>query len=248
MKTVVSVYSPHIFGLGDYMRGLMFLMQQPGLHVYAEYSRSPISMCLYPQEPYDGPVGPVMKYEYYDDQSYHGLVHLIQCSSGPLFLQTNIAPVGPTTPEIHAKILEMFSWKPEFRAHMQSLRIPEEPFVVLHVRLHDNFSFGKRPAPEFPNLDAFLRDTPLSNVIVISSSGEYKKRLCDRYAFKCMDVNPVHTLSRVSYEDIRDTLAEMFIVARASHLYQYNQESWQTSGYSTRMSEVFGIPMTRIPT
>jgi hypothetical protein len=246
MKKVISVYLPGTFGLGDYIRGIIFLLQQPDVHVYAEYSTSCIAQCLYPKEPYqDGPIGRVLSLVH---NEHERVLERIRNDASPVFIHTNLELVFPPTPEVRTRILEMFSWKPDFRSFMESLPAPEN-FVILHVRLRDQVSFGSTHVPELPNLDAFLEANPLSNVFVMSSSSEYKKRLCERYSFQCLNVNPIHTLSHhPRYEDIRDTLAEMFFISKASHLYQYNQDWWQTSGYSTRMCEVFGIPMTRIPT
>lgn len=242
-QIIISIFSSDFgLGLGDYMRGLIFLYQNANNKIiYADYSEHPISNFL------------INKYHNYniskknkkitriwtekDIEELDEKYNLVYCNSESLL---------PFTPNLQTFIKKSFAMKKDFKKYFNkiynSLDLSNN-FVILHIRLDDMY-FDTDEFPTFDILDDKIINMiiPLHglNVIVMSNSSKLKQIIVDRYNFKEFIIKPIHTNYNYSTDELRDTLVEFFIISNSIKIYQFSQYH-HASGFSKRISEIYNI-------
>lgn len=244
-KIIVSVFSDQYgLGLGDYMRGIIFLHKNcDTCKIYADYSQHKISTFL---------TNLAIKPTYNESQidriwrkqevdNLNKDINLVFCNS---------EFSGNVSPEIKESLKKSFTMKEDFKNYFDnifnSLHL-DNNFIVLHIRLDDKY-FYQSP-PEYTMLDEFINNTIIpnygNNVLVMSNSLEMKNRIANKYNFKQFVNKPVHTTAEnSSVEELRDTLVEFFILSKAKKIYQFS-EYLHSSGFSKRISEIYDIELEK---
>jgi hypothetical protein len=260
---IISVYSPKVlFGFGDYIRGLIFLYQtQPESKIIADYRKHPISKFLYNKA--------IKNSEYIDyieddiidfNASNHDInkdIEVLNKLQKPYALYINSMYLNNNiSNEIREKIISTFTMKKSFyKLFLNTFdknNLIENNFIVLHIRLDDKYFNPNFELPTFDYLDTFIIDNIIptfsNNVLVMSNSYKFKKKICEKYNFKYYDNVPIHTGGdkQMSDKDLENTLIEFFTMSKALKIYQFCELSWQTSGFSKRISEIYGIDFIKI--
>jgi len=260
---IISVYSPKVlFGFGDYIRGLIFLYQiQPDSKIIADYRSHPISKFLYNKE--------IKKSEYIDyieddiiefnvgDHDKNKDIEIINELSKPCAIYINSMYINSNiSNDIREKIISTFTMKKSFyKLFLNTFdknNLIENNFIVLHIRLDDKYFNTDLELPTFDNLDNYIINNIIphfsNNVLVMSNSYKFKKKICEKYNFKYYNNIPIHTgeNKEMSDKDLENTLIEFFTMSKALKIYQFCELSWQTSGFSKRISEIYGIDFFKI--
>ena len=259
MNIIISVYTPNIvFGFGDYIRGIMFLKQtQPSMKVIADYNSHSISKYLFNNENNTDCIN-YSKIKIVDLTSFkqEDAIKVINELQKPCAVYINVPIIGTTiSEEIRNQMLSTFSMKESFKnlflKTLNDYNLINQKFVVLHIRLDDNYFNPNLDLPTFSFLDEYIVNHIVpewsKNVLVLSNSYKFRQTICKKYNFKQYDFIPVHLGKiQLSEQNIENTLIEFFTISKAAKIYQFNELHWQTSGFSKRVSEMYGIEFIRI--
>jgi hypothetical protein len=245
-KIIISVFSDQYgLGLGDYIRGLIFLHKncEENCKIYAEYSEHKIANFLVNTEikpKYnDIPINRIWHKE--EVNKLNNDINLVYCNS---------EFSGTVTPELKEYLKNTFKMQDHFKIYFnnvyESLNLNND-FVVLHIRLNDKY-FNEDP-PDFKMLDDFIVNTLIpshnKNVLVMSNSLKIKEKIINKYNFKQFEIKPVHTnVGDSSLNNLKDTLTEFFLISKSKKIYQFS-EYLHASGFSKRISEIYDIPLEK---
>lgn len=242
-KTVISIFSDGFgLGLGDYMRGLIYLHKNCGdCIIYADYSQHKLANYLENIN-----VKPSYNIENIDRiWSVNNLnkdVNYVYCNS------EFGKDIDETTRQF---LLKSFKLKPEFEKEFndiyQNLNL-DDNFVVLHIRLDDKY-FNDKEIPNVKPIEEKLENEIIpkygNNVLVMSNSLSTKNYFCDKYELKQHKIKPVHTIANTTDEDFKNTLIEFFLISKSKKIYQFSHYL-HSSGFSTRISEIYNIELEKI--
>lgn len=253
-KKIVSIYSPEsYFGIGDYIRGIIYLYQnEKERDIFINYETNEISKYLYNglQNTYkeidECKILPT------DELNYH--LQIRNNKDDVIYVHNNAAITYPIKPDIINQIKKMFMMKPdmekEFNDKLSMLTV-DNNFVILHIRLDDDV-FVNDTLKYFDRLINYIEEEIIpihkSNVMVISNSTLTKEYICNRYNFSQFKIDPIHTgaVGKFSPDDIKDTLIEFFTISKSKHIYQFCETPGHISGFSKRIAEIYNINFDQI--
>lgn len=265
-KFIVSIYDPDLshkssFGIGDYMRGLVYLYQNTNTFIIADYRKHIISNFLY-NELMDNQDYPLIEENNIIVLSYNNVdVDTTIFDQEQLYLVTNTMFQNQNiNPTITNNILKTFKMKPDFQykfnLKFNNLNINNN-FAILHIRLDDKYFNQDINIDDFNKLQEYIEDNIIESwdnrVLVMSNNKDIKNLLCNKYNFYQYKINPVHTDQLTDNKnndkllnDMEDTLIEFFTIAKSKIIFQFCDNEWQTSGFSKRISEIYNIDFIKI--
>ena len=259
-RKIISVYSDQTyFGMGDYIRGLLHLYQNEDENrIYVNYKNHPMSKYLINEvknnvtdEEIAGQIIYKTNEKNYDD---------FKKFDKTLCLYHNGVPNYPINQNILDKVRKTFVPTLELNIHirevMNKVNIIEGKFIVIHIRLVDGHLLRSRLYMD-NGLTKLLEDLKESTypILIMSNSTITKHSISRQYGYKILDIIPVHTggktydkieETKTTTDEIKDTLVEFFILSKAKHIYQHNEQKGTQSGFSQRIAELYNIPITRI--
>lgn len=247
-KKIVLMYTPtSYFGLGDYIRGIIHMLQNENSNnVFINYQTNDINEFVYNNYGNNAPYNNESCI-YTDEKTYYNFIYK---NSETVYLYHNAAIKYPIDKSILEKVKRMFTVKPEFQKVINDTLnkiVSNKPFHVLHIRLNDDVFVKDRELTD-PILDTYIRNIKLLGIeiIVMSNSNNTKNKLCVKHDLKCINVQPAHTGAIGVKGDIKDTMLEFFIMSKSLKIHQYCEIVTQKSGFSQRISEIYDIPIERI--
>jgi hypothetical protein len=247
-KLLVAVFSEHFgLGLGDYMRGLIYLYKNcdGDCKIYADYSKHRISNFL--ENTYEKP-----KYEESQIERIWSKQQIDNLNNDINFVFCNLEFGNNINDEIREYLLKSFKMKPDFEKDFNEtynkLQLKDD-FIVIHIRLDDRF-FNTDEIPDLSLLYDHIENNIIpnnkNNVLVMSNSFKTKNLICNKYDFKQFEINPVHTISNeATLEDLKNTLIEFFLISKSKKIYQFSHYH-HNSGFSTRISEIYDIELIKV--
>ena len=276
-KYIISFYSPKSgFGLGDYIRGLIYLYQKTNKYIIADYRNHIISNFLYNDLITDYPIynenNKIIKLKdgcnidnniFIDFFNYYLVINL--------HYEDKII-----SNKIIDNIKKTFTMKPEFKLKFKNQLKKynlDLGFIALHIRLDDKYFNDKIEIPYFKTLYDFIDKTFTKNdkILILSNCKKIKDQICNKYEFIIQyPIKPIHTINekftditksisvidyikpitnddfKENIIDVENTLIEFFTLSKANIIYSFCDNNWQTSGFSKRISEMFNIKYVQI--
>lgn len=248
---IVSVYAKDTyFGIGDYMRGIIHLLQNENYeNVYINYDENEISKYLF-NDCGNNVIYNNSKVHITNEKNYSKVKNDLS-NNNIIYLYHNASITYPIDKHIKDKIKKMFIPKFEFSLYIENLLRKSKlnnNFITLHIRLFDDV-FTKDRIYYNNNLENYIIKLLKSNkdILIISNSLKTKNYLISKYNLKGLDTLPSHTGKiGTNKSDIKSTLAEFFIISESDEIHQHCEDVLQESGFSKRISEIYNIPFFKV--
>jgi hypothetical protein len=248
MKIIYSFLS-HV-GLGDNIRGLIFLKQvqeQMDFELYIDFNGYPIEkFLLYKTElpkPDVNECFPAMDNEMHHRDLMRFIKHYeyVDC----IKITTNWKPSLIISEPIKTYIRDILQLRPEYEEYLnQKLSTLPSHYPLFHYRFGDDHICKKDQL----NIQYYnhLMHHKKENMVLISDSLLFKE--------KCKDIahvflnDPIHTTSNPNHKQIRmdelilDTICDFYLIQRATAIYSYSCLPW-LSNFVQWTSIIYDIPL-----
>ena len=256
-KYIVSIYDTKTyFGIGDYIRGLIYLKRtfpdrivvpDYSLHITGKFYKNDLNSQTFVRKSTDVVHRIETELMFYSS--------LLRSTDRIIFVKCNAPFTGLMSSDEKEFIDKSFAKRKEFETRLNSflnsnqLFRSDGGFTVLHVRTEDRNALWRMT---YAKLDKFIEGIKIRDkfkIYVISNSYDTKIDLAKKHGLNVDDTKPIHTVDMKSdgYEEAIGTMFEFELLKRSKHIYQFNENPKQTSGFSKHISEVYNIPFTRIP-
>lgn len=253
-KKIICCYTnTSYFGLGDYIRGIIFSLQKKKFNnkILINYEKHYISKFLYNLSgnnhnyvPDDNKIYKTNERNY--DSNTKRRVN---------YLYNNSMCEYPIKKEIKEYVKNMFvmknSFKKIFEEELNKLNLMDK-FSVLHVRVNDDEINKNINDLNLQKLFDYLENNLFNrNILVLSNNFMAKEYIAGKFGYKYYNIKPTHTgnigiVGINQEEEIKNTLIEFFTISKSIKIYQYSSDPKQISGFSKRISEIYDIPIVLI--
>jgi hypothetical protein len=243
--------------LGDYIRGIIHLYQnEDESRIFVNYQHHPISKYIVNNNGNNADDKMLCKTVYKTNETNYNAFKKFDKT---LCLHHNGMPCYPIPEHILEKVRKTFTPTKELNDQvnlaMSKIGILPKQFAVVHVRLTDS-NMMRSSMYMSDKLGSLLKTlTGVGNskipIVIMSNSMITKQSIASHFGFKMIDIVPTHTAGKIfdttnNESDIIGTLIEFYVLSKAAKIYQHNETKDSQSGFSSRVSELFSIPLIRI--
>lgn len=252
------------WGLGDILRGTIKLYQLSEIlnfNLIVDFQLHPISKYLeLKNHIYQDIVlrckDNIVYYEF--DKLEDSIINFLNSDKSFMLLNTNDKIINdfPITENCRIFIKDLLKPKPEFQEFILKKlnQLPFRLFNIVHIRFSDNFQNKEKIINKIDFFNYYkdyikiLKQYTNKNYIIISDNEQFKSGLKKYYSNYYISDSKVCHLGKKNNkeENIRDTLAEFFLISYSQSIKTYSFYYW-TSGYVERIHQIYNIPLENIP-
>jgi hypothetical protein len=250
LNPVVQVYytdaermRKHTFhGLGDYLRGCVFLQTVYGDRMITDISHHGMSEFIY--SPAYHSLEEHQHTEYIFQENAYRFNQILH-SPSETHVFTNYGEIMKPPKHVAESIVSKclmprLVFKQKIEALMLSLGIETGSYDVLHIRAGDRSGLVTTGVSNLAWVQAL--QVPVSTKLIVLCDSEELDAWFNQHGY-------VTTRSKKAHMgipgDLETTLLDFFLLTKARHIYQKSMYSWG-SGFSTWASYLFDVPLTRI--
>jgi len=250
IQQITNVYKKGHFGLGDYLRGCLFLSQiciQQKKQFIMNYSEHPISEFLHCIDNTYIPEYTIITYP-------NKFSFLNKKKKKNICLITNLFPSKPIHKNVFMNVLKQLQPKDQLIQSIQNylleMKLEKNNFIVIHLRLGDNILISKDKISYF----AFFKIITILKKILnpkqkylILSDNHFIKFIIHKYfpftSFKNTNITHLGLSPNIESNSVLDTLTEFFIMKHCTHIISFSTYTHRTS-FGEMASLLFYKPFT----
>jgi hypothetical protein len=248
MKIIYSFMS-HV-GLGDNIRGLIFLKQvqaNMNFELYIDFNGYPIENFLIYKNDLPNPdlteCFPAMDNELHHEEVIRFINHFSHLNC--IQITTNWKPHLYLTDAIKQYMRDILQLRPEYEEYLNQKVSQIHPnYKLFHYRFGDEHICNK----DNLNIEyyAHLMHHKKENTVLISDSLLFKEK-CKKIVHVFLN-DPIHTTSNPNYKQSRmdelilDTICDFYLIKYASAVYSYSCLPW-LSNFVQWTSNIYDIPL-----
>ena len=246
---IIYGFTSHV-GLGDNIRGLIFLKQvqeQMNFELYVEFNGYPLEKFLMYKNDLPNPdfshCFPAMDNDLHHEEVISFIQHFSQLNC--IKITTNWKPYINVSEPIKQYIRNFLLLKPEYEEYLnQKLSQLPPNYNLFHYRFGDEHICKKDKL----NIEYYnhLMHHNKENSVLISDSLLFKEKCKD---IACVFTNdPIHTTSNPNNKQLRmndlilDTICDFYLIKHATAIYSYSCLPW-LSNFVQWTSIVYDIPL-----
>jgi hypothetical protein len=256
IQQITNVYKKGYFGIGDYLRGCVFLSQlciRQKKQFVMNYSEHPISEFLYSIDNSHIPENNIITYP--NKFNYNDYISFLnKRKRNNICVITNLFPSKPIHKNVFMNVLRQFEPKPELIQSIQDYlletNLEKNKFTVIHLRLGDNILISKENISYF----AFFKIIEILKKILnpkqkylILSDNHFIKVIIHKYfpftSFKNTNITHLGVSPNMESNSVLDTLTEFFIMKHCNHIISFSTYTHRTS-FGEMASLLFYKPFT----
>lgn len=246
-RTVIHVLD-HSNGVGDYLRGSLFLAQycrKYNFRLQLNVSNHQISSCI---DSYSEPIVGIQPHliltlgtrENSESIVYPVCKSFVDSSNTCIYITTNLFYDIAQVTEADKEFIRSFLRFKQSYYDIANKSIPLETYNVIHIRCSDEY-FNK----EFSSDKLMAEIAKLQwgqNTIILSNNSSIKKQINRLFGYLYRDGIPIHSGNNtISSDKFTDTILDYILLTKASkiHCFSYYHHG---SGFSEQCAVLYNIP------
>jgi len=242
---LVNVYKDFSFGLGDYLRGCLFVSQmcihQKNVFLM-NYSQHPIAEFLTggDSSKVDGPVIEFSSVIKNKNDYFQRISYLNQLSREKIYLHDNSFPLKPMNKNIIYAVLKQIQPTDvliqSIHHYLEDLKLEKNHFIVIHLRIGDNILLDKQSVSLYvlnkiiSTLKTLLN--PTKQYLLIGDNTTIKQIIHSYFPFVYFKKSKIIHLGMSQVKDkdaVLDTLTEFFLMTHSREIISFSTYSHRTS-------------------
>ena len=268
VQKIVAVYqlkykNGGIYGLGDFIRGCISLLQlckDLNLDFDIDLSNHPLSRYI------EGHIktskidyNNISKIEVTDNLNYPKIFYktykyLLQNLNNEVYATTTNTPpffeINQLDIEfIKSRLIPNVQFQYELDETMTTLGLKNCEFLVIHIRVGDNYLFNNIEVPQNIVSSLFNNLTPLLNdktrkYLILSDSTKLKMlfKSYENCVFHQKKITHLGEHTVLTGDAVKNTLMDFYLMSQALHIYSYSGYGNYGSGFSKWVAVLYNIP------